>query len=347
MIEVLRYRNPGWLLPELIIAAIEISICLCCFIYSIYVYRTSRGAQQLSLSISLKLLNLFGISSFLLCSVTQSINAYYYNTFWWEFTMVQTSTWYLTWFFWSCGQFISYLLFLDRIKTSFEKSSYAITQLTKICSYILLLIYQILWTISNFVPFMLFIPNEPISRTNIYKIEFYMTIPTTFIDVIITFSMTYMFVSRLYKLILLQTTIDYNEQKEISNSCSVSIEKPILLKQRHKKMIKVSVKITALTVTSLISSLILITFRAVSNFHQWKDTSFLDKVCVFWLQIDTSISSLCLVLFLPKTEKGFKMLCCCCRYILSKCMKSAVRKSTIQLSDKMENQKSQYIPAQL
>ena len=323
------YRNPDWVVPVLIIGSVQIVTCLCSLCYSLYVYKTYHtyhSKKKEKLPTRLKIFNFCGILAFLLCAVWQSINGYYYNKIYWEFSTLQTMSWYFTWLFWSIGQFISYLLFLDRIKSSFTGSIYQPSAATKSYLYILLTIFGIVWAIANFLPFLMYIQisdNTSIDRSLVFKVEFYCSIPVGIIDIIITISMVHIFVSRLYKLVLTQTKVDHDDFS------SNSRQEPLLLKDSHLNMIRISVKITILSVTSLLSSVVLFVFRGITYFAYAKGiksdaeelTGLLEAL---WLRFDTIISCLCLMLFLPKTKKGFKIFCCCCKFCCEKIMEKAV-----------------------
>eukprot|EP01084_Bolivina_argentea_P285363 489340_1 len=171
------YRNPDWVVPQLFIGSIECIVCLCCLCCSLYIYRIYYPMEKISLPKTLQLLNMFGILSFLCCSIAQCINIYYYNTFYWTFSTVQTLSWYLIWVFWCFSQFISYLLFLNRIESSFQNSIYEITKCIKTYLYMLLILYALLWITAHLIPFLLFVFNDKINRNTMYRIKFYFSIP--------------------------------------------------------------------------------------------------------------------------------------------------------------------------
>ena len=388
-----RDRNPNWVLPNIIAGSTVTFICLCCLAYSIYVFRISRRNRKLALTRAFKLLNIFGIISFTTASILQCIYSYYFHTFYWMYSFTQTSTWNLMWFFWSTGQITSYWIFLNRIITSFHRSVHQVSKFTKYSIAFLITTYQFLWTLSSFLPFVFYIEWIPINREDEYRMEFYLVIPTTLMDLMIVCWMTFIFSSRLYRLILAQTTAEYEEQKSmISCGSSFTVNstgsgfpsmigngsnggstpsstfssesfpstflssvvssprdgtKQSLLKDREKKMIRVISKISILSVTSLVSSMTLVTLRAIGNVTSWPADSMLGIVLVFVFQIDTTISCLCLVLFLPKTEKMFTVLCCCCNRILSGVMKESLYHSTVVMTNKRRLQTTGYQPIAL
>ena len=337
------YRHPKWIPAHLMLGSIAIIICLSSLIYSIHIYRqyhTFIKNKKQSLSFQLKLFNICGIISFLLCAIVHTIDEYYYNHIYWKWTLTAGLTWELTWLFWSCGQFFSYLLFLNRLKTTFIHSIYEPSRLIIKILYTLLFLIGITWLIADFAPIYLFIVKATPQRIKINdKIEMHCSIPIVAIDVILTLSMTYMFVSRLYKLIFTQTTQKYTKYEyDVYDDSNDKIEP--LLNDQSKDLIQVSVKITILTVTSLLSSVLLVVVRILVNFivthKDPKQAALLDLFMSFWIQIDTIISCLCFVLFLPKTQGGFKFLCCCCIGLLSKCMKKSLIYGTTEYNIKQQ-----------
>ena len=114
--------------------------------------------------------------------------------------------------------------------------------------------------------------------------------------------------------------------KESENFVDVWVRnEPLLVDNKQTAdLVHVSVKITILAITALLSSVILITFRAIVNFmefHQSLSNPLLyDVFQSFWLQMDTIISCLCLILFLPQTSTVYRILCCCCIGLLSNCV---------------------------
>ena len=321
------YRSPDYIIPQVVIlGGIELIVCFGSLCFSIYVYRTHD--HHIPLSSSLKCMNLWGIISFLLCNISQCINIYCWNMYYWEFSAVQTMTWYTTWFFWSSGIFMSYLLFLNRIETTFNKSAFSPPPRTMLCLYWLLSIYGCIWMTASLLPIVLYVRSSvsSLDRSSVFEIEFILSIPICIIDVIITLSMTHIFVSRLYRLILLQTRMSYEEQMDRAQAERLRVS--LLMTNKQHRMIGVSVKIAILAISSLLSSLILISFRAISFFMRYESP--LAKVAAIWIQMDTMISCLCLVLFLPKTQKAFDFFCCCCNALLSKYMEKAGKHSTLE-----------------
>ena len=297
------------------IGILQIMICLFCLFYSVYVYKTyhySIKRSKSALGKSLKILNTFGMIFFVCCSITLTLNIYYWNV---EGCITGpiniTVTWYLSCFFWGYGQLFSYLLFLNRIKTVFNNSLYQLNQNTIYFLYILLFLYGVLWFCQAASP-LLYIKNTITSLQN-YQFQVFIHVPLCIIDILIVISMTFIFSSRLYR-VMMATGID---QSAVT----------------HNKMIKAAVKCSTLTFSSLLSSLILITVRMVSYQTGWIYIQ-LSTFGDFWFQIDTIISCVCLLLFLPKTEKGFDILCFCIqRPLIQKVRKNIYDKSNNSQTD--------------
>eukprot|EP01084_Bolivina_argentea_P071851 130538_1 len=330
------FRGPQWVALHLTIGTIEALTCFGCLIYSIYVYK--QRSYKSPLPKYFKLLNFFGILSFLLCTISHCINAYYYNTQYWTYSTIQTITWYLTWLFWSLAQFFSYLLFLNRINRTFDHSMYQISTKTNTYLRITLFGYISLWLFANFFPLiaLLIINHSSLQRLLLFYIEFYTFICITIIDILITVPMTYIFVSKLHKMVFAQTSIRYTEVIDCRKYDAIDIDNNNksfgLLTSKHLNIIKISSKITILSVCSLLSSSILILLRAVAYFNYKHINTYhlLDKIDAIWLQFDTMISCICLILFLPKTQRGYELFCCLCNICLSKYIKEYIEASTIQ-----------------
>ena len=185
--------------------------------------------------------------------------------------------------------------------------------------------------------------------------EFYCSLPIMIIDIIITLSMTFVFVSRLYQLTVSRTQMYHVEVSKTftntNNDYENSRNEPLLYDDTNRELINVAIKITILTVTSLLSSVILIIFRAIVNFiafHKSLSNALLyDVFQSFWLQIDTIISCLCFLLFLPKTEKGFKCLCCVCIAMVSKCMRGSLYVTTMEFSIKHQRRTDIWTPVSI
>ena len=330
------YRGPHWIVPQLyILGIIECISCFGCLFYSLYIYKTANPVKKLKhgkdpLLIRTRYIHCIAISSFCLCSISHCINIYWYNKYYWTYTPIMDITWYFTWFSWSFAQFLSYLSFLNRIIMVFNQSAFSVKNYTKSYLYILLSMYITLWMILCIIGW------TNIDPTQVYTIEWILSIPLTLIDVLITVSMTLIFVSRLYKLVLIQTLSNKDEpfsdheNNADGNRHSINtLNTSLLITSKEIRLIQVSVRITILSTTSLISSLLLMAFRAISYWYDY--VSIFDKISAIWLQIDVIINCVALMLFLPKTQKGFNIFCWCCKKLLSRYITKAVHRDTVQM----------------
>lgn len=209
-----------------------------------------------------------------------------------------------------------------------------------------------------------------------YQLEFVLILVTAAIELLLSISMIYIFVRRLYSLVLMQTVHYYEESRKsvpgfsfrstmsVSGAGAVGTMIPpltphfgtppqfgtpppdsvteliiedeqleprnlamsFLERREYRKLIGLSVKIIVLAIVSMISSCVLMALRAVCfNFIVSYEMS---KTLEIWIQLDTMISCVCLTLFLPRTQRGFDILCGCCNAILSRCMRKSLELST-------------------
>lgn len=323
------YRNPEWGIVQLSIAVSESVVISFCLLYTLYIYKTWNPTKRNNaLSKTFKLMNLLGIISFLLCSISQCINVYYWNVYWWTFSTIQIISWYFNAFFWSFGQFMSYLLCLNRIKTTFTNSAYEPKKFVLYYIYSLLILYELTWIIKTITPIIFWkdiIKNTSFSQNILYKIQFYLTIPIIILDVMITLSMSYIFVSRLFKMILMQTRMRMESFEANSIDGPSYLRQSLILTNQNLTFIEICAKITILSVTSLFSSCVFISLNAIAYYQNFAGP--LDKVRAIWLQIDTAISCICLLLFLPKTQWIYNKLCCIGKKITARFMKKGLHQT--------------------
>ena len=120
-------------------------------------------------------------------------------------------TWFATWLFWSNGIFMTYLLFLHRIRTTFSNSTFEPSRFTLCCLYILLTLYAMLWLTVFVLPIMIYVDGSGLSREEMFDLQWKLSVPIAIVDILLSVSMTWIFVSRLYALILMQTAMHYDE----------------------------------------------------------------------------------------------------------------------------------------
>merc|ERR1712096_73499 len=206
---------------------------------------------------------------------------------------------------------MTYLLFLNRIETTFGGSSFQPSRCTIHSLYVLLTLYFLIWCTACTLPIANELFEVGILRETLFDVQYVLSVPIGLVDVTLSISMTYIFVSRLYRLILLQTAGNSMIRRRIDEHLEVHGS---FLSHSHYQMIRISVKIAVLAITSLTSSLILLSFRAVSFYLSYESP--MAKVAAIWIQVDVMLSCLCLLLFLPKTQRGFLCFCCLCHVAL-------------------------------
>ena len=301
------YRGPHWILPQMVgLGGCEILVCLSCLCYSIYVYRThnvtrqsdrhssaSNGSENGSNPIapSLKYMNFIGITSFLCCSITHCVNLWYWHMEYWKYTAAQTMTWYGALLFWSIGIFMTYLLVLRRIKITFTNSSFEPSRFTLWSLDILLTLFAILWLTVFISPISIYIEGTSLSREKLYALQWKLSVAIAVVDILLSVSMTYIFVSRLYCLILMQTAMHYDESIAKMPGSTTMHSQHSLRRRTHKmsvlegtyyQMIRISVKIGILAIVSLASSLILLGLHVAYHLLTWGVVA---KAVDVWLQV--------------------------------------------------------------
>ena len=340
------YRNPSYVISQLVIlGGIEFSVTFGCLLYAIYHYRDKKNNRSFQ---TVKILTFSGILSYLLCCIVQGFDIWYWNVYYNEYLPIQTLTWYTTWCLWSIGMMMTYSLFLNLIQTTFKTSALALSISTRYYLYILMSLYIFVWMIASILPLFIYIDigGISVSRDRVFQIESALSLPIAVIDILLSVSMTYIFVSRLHHLVSTQIVDHYEsiESIEMDNVqrgrwTARSRRTLSFLSDTHSKMIEISVKVAVLAITSLTSSVMLMVFRAISFFFAYRTV--VDKVASMWIQIDVMISCVCLVLFIPSTQRAFDRLCCCCNWVVTKCMRRSLQRVDVLkkplLSDSREN----------
>merc|ERR1719295_873076 len=122
-----------------------------------------------------------------------SLGSFYWNWIIALPSFIETVEFQTTLFCWSFGQFCSYLVFVLRLIDTFSNSTLKVSRNTIIFLVILVVLYEIAWITICIAPFVF-----SWSTTNSERYPIYMIIPTLFLDVCITITMTYIFISRLF-----------------------------------------------------------------------------------------------------------------------------------------------------
>ena len=331
------YKGPFWLPIDIFIGVIQSIACFACLMYTLFAYSNIKK----SITKSFIILTIICLLFMFMTAITMTINGYYYNAIWWTHTPMTYNTWSLGWLFWSFGQGMSYILFIIRLQTIFKGTSYKLSIYTIIYLSSVIFIYITLWISMTCIPLYLLNKdeNESSRRRNITDdelrdVQWYFSFIVPLLDIIITISMIYMFISKLYKLLITQTVNQMENQNDI-NECDTPS-----MSFKDRQLMNVSVKVSILCITSLISSILTVIFRGMAYYLNESDQDdgisyvVFNNLQVIWLQIDTVISGICIVLFLPKTKRGYEIFCCCCHKIMSKYYSQNLRKNSIRLHRK-------------
>ena len=201
-------------------------------------------------------------------------------------------TWYGALLFWSIGIFMTYLLVLRRIRITFTNSSFEPSRFTIWSLYILLTLFAILWLTVFISPISIYIEGTGLSREKLYALQWKLSVAIAVVDILLSVSMTYIFVSRLYSLILMQTAMHYDESIAQMPGSTTMHSQHSLRRRTHKmsvlegsyyKMIRISVKIGILAIVSLASSLILLGLHVAYHLLTWGVVA---KAVDVWLQVN-------------------------------------------------------------
>ena len=319
-------NTAAWGVIQVSIAVVQSIICLGCLSYAVYIRCTiPKRRWPVDQRLTSKLIpfcTLCGLISFLASSLGMACFSYAFNiTHHLDIAIVEFR---LIKFFWSSGQFFSYCVFLLRLVETFHESTYRVSRLSIILLSILLIFYQIAWTIKCFIPFTFWSQAVQISTLGSHfshsilsQLEVYSNILILFLDLLITISMTYMFVTRLFMVMRAQSETVRDRQ------CRIDVlNQSLNAEGANHQFLHLSTKITVLSTVSLMSSFAFMTYNAVTIYF---DSNMLMVYLVhLGLQVDILISSFCLMLFLSRTEKAYTILCHCLSMKIEKCMKRAL-----------------------
>lgn len=141
----------------------------------------------------------------------------------------------------------------------------------------LLALYESAW-IGGWIAPLLIWSESTFSQDLLYEIEVYTTIPVVILDVSITVSMTYHFISRLLMVMVNQAVHVHDGYQRMD-----LLPKSLSAGGRNRRLISFSVRLAVLSITSLLSTFIFITFNALSYFYNFYGP--MDKICVLWYRI--------------------------------------------------------------
>ena len=130
------------------------------------------------------------------------------------------------------------------------------------------------------------------------------------LDVLITISMIYLFVTRLFMEMWYQV-VDVDDH----NLRMIALNQSLGPNRLNNRLMHLSVKAAVLSIVSLLSSLLWVAPAALGPFIHLSADSVFWQILTLCQQIDTVICSLCLTLFLTKARRLYSVLCSCCIFV--------------------------------
>ena len=271
--EIKLQRGLFWLPIDMTIGVIQCISCCACLLYALYAYKN----LNMNVSKSFIILTIICLTLFLMTAITITINGWYYNYLWYTFVPPTWNTWQLGWLFWSFGQGISYILFIIRLQSIFNHTTYSLKTYTIICLATLIFVYLALWICMTCIPLYLLnkdtsakTTSEGLREAELWHITWLFSFIVPALDVIITVSMMYMFISRLFKLITTQTVNEMsNFDKPTDQESEVSTEQTVVtppMSFKDRQLMNVAIRISILTLVSLLGSILTVVFRGWSAY---------------------------------------------------------------------------------
>ena len=323
------------------IAALQSIICIGCLLVSVHnlflVRKRQRRVERWSICEVVRICTLLGVTLFTISSIAQSCLFWSWETCQ-EMSIYSAVLGFVIMFCWSSGQFCSYLAFLYRLIDTFSESTYSVSSTTIMYLVILLILYEVAWIVQCVANITYWLPGLMYGafkhKELVNRIDHSMDISILILDVLITVSMMYMFVSRLFAVMRGQTQFvnDPVAQREALNR-SLDVD------QSNYKLMRLSIKIAVLSITSLVSSLILVSFNeAVLYLPRCPHVDFnLAQLFDLCLQTDTIISCLCLTLFLARIESVYRVLCCCCSAVGFRWMRRVLLRRRDEIASSLQS----------
>ena len=303
-------------------AVIQFIVCFICLLFAMYCHciihdQNRRKVFELrKTSKMVPLCTFLGLFSFLISSLSLGINTWTsYNHG--NYTKVKVTS-IIDTFCWSLGQFCSYLVFFFRSISVFSGSAYPVSTVMILYLVFLMTLFEAAWITKAILPFCYW--------SNITSLEYgktmeFINIGILCVDVLITLSMTHLFISRLFVVMRRLTETLYHHQHLQMDALHQSLN----VDGRNHQMMKLSVKITVLSCVSLVSSLLVVSLATIVDISLDFNGAIL-PITNFWIQIDTVISALCLVLFLVRAERMYNIVCCGCNALGYQCMRRTLMK---------------------
>ena len=255
---------------------------------------------------------ILGLISFVITSITQAIYSY---IFIWKdyqhFVVEMFVLEFINIFFWSYGQFCCYSVFLLRLIDVFSGSPFHVKRCPIILLVTMVILYELVWIVNcvaTFIYWMEYWNVFDISHKKLFdQIKNFTLIPTLILDVLITITMTHLFLSRLFKDMHSQIKNENDQDMRM-----IKLSQSLSGGHANQRMMSLGVKASVLSITTLLSSLLWVAPEAVAVFLELPGTRTFCYIIDLWQQIDTVISCVCLVLFLTKATRLYRALCCCC-----------------------------------
>ena len=306
---VLDDHDATWGKVEFSIAVIQSSICLACLIFTIFI---QCRIHERSISRMIPCCTFTGVLSFLFSGI--SLALYYWSFIYFDYIYFESG---FEVFCWAIGQFCSYLVFFLRLMDSFDGSVYRVPRRACIGLVSLIILYETAWIIQFVGGVFLFWPHQSLTRICLF-------ILILVLDIVITVVMCYMFIFRLFAVMRGQALSVHDrhvQMEELYRSLNVD--------GTNYRLLNLSVKISTLSIISLLSSLIFVVLNTIIYYTNWRKPTAITfwtvhnlEVKNIWLSIDTVISCICLTLFL--SSRLYQVLCCCCVSLGNRCMRNAL-----------------------
>ena len=235
--------------------------------------------------------------------------------------------------FWSFGIFTLYLLFIQRLKKTFQNSIYKISNCINILLFIGMIFFLLIQIADSIINIIVYInKNFNWNQFSLYTLP--ILILSEFLHFIISCIIVYMFISRLIQLILLRETNNFSSSQirdDISNDLQINLE------EYQQKILNVVIKYFILSTIAIISSQIFfissiildISFNSSNSCCSQRFNIISSYINITIMGIDCCINCLCIFLNFQFKPKWYSLICnCfrkCCQYICLKYVKKRLK----------------------
>eukprot|EP01084_Bolivina_argentea_P012566 23516_1 len=254
----------------------------------------------------------------------------------------------LSLFGWIFGVSFLYLLFLSRLTKTYQDSTFQLSSLIRICTYIALtlLLFLSFAALTLFGLYYYYVGND-LSTNNLFLIAQILIAITEILHLFISVVLIYMFVYRLFKLFVIMSydnihvgmthtlslqdnygSLDVEDSNSYTNDTSLSIS------ESQQSILIVIAKQSILSITAIISSQIC--FIGAFILTQTWDVGhgsfykFMYTISIMLFGIDCVINCVCILLTFSFQHKVYMVLCgrchqccqnCCIKYVKNKIQK--------------------------